>query len=222
MGPKSQLQGLPGEEGTERATEKCNEGGAERGLEGPVASSRPRGEGDGTDKQGLVLPERAERRGLGSTGSGGAYLGQEAGCRHWAPPCPRGRISSRGQGGRRAEGGTCLQGPVLLSGEGRGLKRRVWKRERCQSHRHPHPGTCPWSPLCRVAVCMLRWQCRRLVIRQGEQINYFSIKTLTEGHIDINVGRPDSFLSQASTSTMPRRRCREGAQAAPVSYKFCT
>lgn len=78
------------------------------------------------------------------------------------------------------------------------------------------PGGC-WAP-----VLMLHWQCKHLVIRHGEQMNRFSIKTLSTGCIDIKAGRFDSFLSQPSIFAAPGRRCREGAQAALATYTFCS
>lgn len=51
-------------------------------------------------------------------------------------------------------------------------------------------------------------------------MNQFSIKTLSEGCIDVKVGRLDSFLSHPSTSAVSGRRYSEGAQAALASCKF--
>jgi hypothetical protein len=49
----------------------------------------------------------------------------------------------------------------------------------------------------------------------------FQLKPYLQG-AQIKAGRFDSFLSQPSIFAVPGRRCREGAQAALVTYKFCS
>lgn len=117
--------------------------------------------------------------------------------------------------GRRDRGGRVLPAKTSACS----MARRKSSCGGCQGRAPPR--TQPGLPRCWVPVCVLHRQCRQLAIRQGEQMNSFSIKTLTKGHTDANGGRPDFFLSQPSTSAGPRR-CKEGARATLVSYKFCS
>lgn len=173
--------------------------GAERPTSGPGTR------GNAVDWQGLALPSWAGRgapRGKGKRKQAGE-LG----------PAPTAGRQPRYQEEGGLEG-TALsakdradswvrnkKGPGVDVGEGGCLS---WPGPPAT---HPAPACRRWAP-----VRALRGQCGQLVIRQREQTNQFSIKTLSTGCIDRKAGGFDSFLGQPSIFAVPGRRRGEGAQ----------